>query len=323
MSYLLEKEPDLVESAIEDNDTFKRKLEKKLLKAPPKRVFTEIHSAELLTSRSDLSQRGYNNIKRIFKCHGVELPSHESTQKYIKDLDLGPIVRGYCCCPEDECMSCGCDVKSTIEFVLKSKPWFDTMVFSEAKIQEKFFNELKKLNSSLYGHLDPNLKTLFIRLTGDNFRAACKFPTEQLSFSFLNNSELLHSPYGQFVASLFRGSESRENLDIHGKLHYNEIKNLLFNGFEFDGEKFNVVPFLCADLSFVKEILGKCSCTSLYGCFYCKMHIDQWGKDRPVKKDESEEEKRLRLDKEEKEYQERQQTIADIIFAGSNLVNSQ
>ena len=53
------------------------------------------------------------------------------------------------------------------------------------------------------------------------------------------------------------------------------------------------------------------------------MHIDQWGKDRPVKKDESEEEKRLRLDKEEKEYQERQQTIADIIFAGSNLVNSQ
>ena len=115
------------------------------------------------------------------------------------------------------------------------------------------------MNNFLYGHLDPSLKTLFIRLTGDNFRASSKYPTEQLSYSFLNNSELLHSPYGQFIASLFRGSESRENLNIHGKAHYAEVKDLLINGYNFNGEKFNVVPFLCADLSFVKEILGKCS----------------------------------------------------------------
>ena len=158
------------------------------------------------------------------------------------------------------------------------------------------------MNNFLYGHLDPSLKTLFIRLTGDNFRASSKYPTEQLSYSLLNNSELLHSPYGQFIASLFRGSESRENLNTHGKAHYAEVKDLLINGYNFNGEKFNVVPFLCADLSFVKEILGKCSCTSLYGCFFCKMLINDWGNDRPVKKDETSIEKQRRMEKKEKEY---------------------
>eukprot|EP00111_Clytia_hemisphaerica_P005038 TCONS_00014490-protein len=35
---------------------------------------------------------------------------------------------------------------------------------------------------------------------------------------------------------------------------------------------------MCADLCFVKEVLGKCSCTSLYGCFYCKKPIAEWDK---------------------------------------------
>jgi len=170
------------------------------------------------------------------------------------------------------------------------------------------------LNCSLYEHLDPNLKTLFIRLTGDNFRAACKFPTEQISFSFLHNSEMHHSPYGQFITSLFRGSESRENVETHTKLHYAEVKELLMNRFTLNREKFNVEPFLCADLCIVKEILGKCSCTSLYGCFYSKMKISDW--DRATKEKETEEEKENRLEKEKKEQVERQQTIADIIFAG-------
>ena len=39
-------------------------------------------------------------------------------------------------------------------------------------------------------------------------------------------------------------------------------------------EKFNVVVFLVADLCFVKEVLGHCSCIQTYGCFHCELKID-------------------------------------------------
>ena len=47
--------------------------------------------------------------------------------------------------------------------------------------QSKFFDHLKKLNPNLYGHLNPKQRTFFLRLTGDNFRAASKYSTEQIS----------------------------------------------------------------------------------------------------------------------------------------------
>ena len=48
--------------------------------------------------------------------------------------------------------------------------------------------------------------------------------------------------------------------------------------FSRDGkdENFNIVIFLVADLSFVKEILGKASCTQQYGCFHCELDIKSW-----------------------------------------------
>jgi len=115
--------------------------------------------------------------------------------------------------------------------------------------QQKLFESLKELNSELYGHLNPNLRTLFIRLTGDNFRGAGKIPTEQISYSILNNECLLQSPYGQFLSSLWRGSESRLNIEIHVSEHYKEIKELLLNGISIpttDGEveRFNVLVFI-------------------------------------------------------------------------------
>ena len=94
---------------------------------------------------------------------------------------------------------------------------------------------------------------------------------------------MLHSPYSQFISSLWRGSESRINVEIHASEHYAEIKNLLLNGIEIQFERTvensNVVPVISADLCFVKEVIGKCSSTSLYGCFYCKKHISKWYSD--------------------------------------------
>ena len=113
-------------------------------------------------------------------------------------------------------------------------------------------------------------------------RAACKFPTEQMSFSVLNVEELLHSPYGQFIFSLWRGSENRENLSRHGSKYHQQLESLLLNGAEFtlpngERERMNVIPIMCADLGYMKEILGKCLSTSKYGCYYCKKPLKEWG----------------------------------------------
>ena len=116
------------------------------------------------------------------------------------------------------------------------------------------------------------------------------FHTLLISFSVLNVKEMLHSPYGQFAYCIFRGKESRENLERHMKQFHAEIKELLKDGGEFvlpsgEEEAFNVVPFLCADLSFLKDVLGRCSCIRRYGCIYCKLSIDNWGNEKFEKGD--------------------------------------
>ena len=112
-------------------------------------------------------------------------------------------------------------------------------------------------------------------MTGDNFRAARKLYTEQVSFSILNVKELLNSPYGQFVCIIYRGKETREDIEKYSRMYHDEITEMLADGADFVNpsgilESFNVIPFLCADLSFLKDLLGKCSCTSMYGCLFCK-----------------------------------------------------
>ena len=92
---------------------------------------------------------------------------------------------------------------------------------------------------------------------------------------------MLHSPYGQFIFALWRGSENRKNIKLHAENYHKEILDLLLNGHEFllpngDREFINIVPIMCADLSFIKEIIGKCSCTSKFGCFYCKKPLKDW-----------------------------------------------
>ena len=110
---------------------------------------------------------------------------------------------------------------------------------------------------------------------------ACKYPTEQMSFSVLNVEELLQSPYGQIMSSLWRGCENRENLIRHGSKFHHQLKGLLINGAEFtlpngEREEMNVIPIMCADLGYMKEILGKCLSTCKYDCYYCKKPLKEW-----------------------------------------------
>ena len=286
----MENHYELVEESVIENDNFKRKISKCVCKNPPKSVeISRRSAASLILDRADLSQRGYKNTKVTLQNENVKLPSYDNVQDFLKALDVGIIERKFCKCPNDCCFSCKSQAKETLTSFLRNSFWFPKLKFPDTSQQEKLFNALKDLNSDLYGHLNPNMRTIFLRLTGDNFRAAGKIPTEQISYSVLNNDCLLHSPYGQFLSSLWRGSESRLNIEIHVAEHYAEIKQLLLHGISItnekgETEKFNVLPIMCADLSFVKEVLGKCSSTSLYGCFYCKRDINDWNSDKLVEK---------------------------------------
>ena len=234
-------------------------------------------SAALLLSKNSLTEREYKSLRLTLLKQNVKIVPYVEVSEYIKTLDVGTIHQNICNC-KTKCMATGSYVHESLEFLLRSQFWYDKFNFMNYEQSNNFFKALKNISSDLYGNLDPSKRTLFVRMTGDNFHASCKYPTEQISYSLLNNKSMLHSPYGQFLSSLWRGNESYENISLHTKAYHQEMKFLLMNGGEFelpngDHEVFNVVPILCADLGFTKHILGKCSCTGLYGCYYCKKPI--------------------------------------------------
>ena len=102
----------------------------------------------------------------------------------------------------------------------------------------------------------------------------------------MNLKTLVNSPHGQFITTLWRGSESRKNLDCHVSIHYKELESLVRNGItlEVDGldESFNIVVFFVAYLSFVKEILGRCSCKHTFGCNHCQLPLSKWNQVKPT-----------------------------------------
>ena len=150
--------------------------------------------------------------------------------------------------------------------------------FPEKLQQEKIFNYLKSKDEDK--NLDSSKRTLFLRSTGDNFRAAARFPTEQTSYAILNITDLANNPYGQFISTLWRGQENRETVKTHVSAHYEELKEAVINGITLtlneNEEHFNVVVLLVADLSFVKDIVGQCSSISMYGCYHCKLPSKDW-----------------------------------------------
>jgi len=47
-------------------------------------------------------------------------------------------MSAFCDCPENPCFSCGCDMQSTLEFVLQNKFWHETMIFPNTRAQDIF-----------------------------------------------------------------------------------------------------------------------------------------------------------------------------------------
>lgn len=181
----------------------------------------------------------------------------------------------------------GCSIKDTLQKIASTKMLWDNILFQSTEQQIELEKFLKSKNADLYINFCLTKRTLIIRDTGDNFRAASRYPTEQTSYSVLNLKDLVSCPYGQFISTLWRGKESRKMLQIHAQKHYNELCDLVKNGINLNinglMEEFNVILIFVADLSFTKEILGKCSSTQTFGCFHCELNIKSWSTTKKIK----------------------------------------
>ena len=125
---------------------------------------------------------------------------------------------------------------------MKTDMLYSKCFFMKEDHQLKLKEYLVSKDPILYKNFNSSKRTLFLRETGDNFRAAGRYPTEQTSFSLMNLKTLSNSPNGQFISTLWRGSESRENLDSHVLDHYKELENLVRNGVTLEVEvKWNIL----------------------------------------------------------------------------------
>ena len=271
----------MVDESIEGNANYMKHMIEKLNISTQSITLTEKETAELLLGKTDLSQRGYKRLRTILLKSNVILPSYETVRKYSNNLDVGVIdfihdkEENTCCC-----MDIKTSFKDTLQHIVSNEKLFQMFQFPSMDQQRKLENYLKSKDLNLYQHFDPLKRSIIIRATGDNFRAAARFPTEQTSYSILNIRELANNPYGQFIQTLWRGSEDRDMLFTHVHSHYEELSNAVKNGItlscENGNETFNVIVFLVADLSYIKDVIGHSSSTSKYGCFQCKMPANMW-----------------------------------------------
>ena len=238
-------------------------------------------TAELLLGRCDLSQRGYKSLRTILEKNNVKIPRYENVRGYCNELVVGEVKNMHSnnekYCP---CMGITCNVFETLQLIVSNEKLFKLFYFQTEEEQNLSFKFLKEKNKILYRNLDEKKRTIIIRVTGDNFRASARMPTEQTSFSIINIRELLNCPYGQFITTLWRGSESREMIETHLSVFFDEVIELVQNGVTLNidskEEQFNVICFFVADLCFVKDVIGQCTCTSLYGCYHCTLKSSEW-----------------------------------------------
>ena len=212
VQYLIETYPNLVLEGVLEDDTMMKKISSGGNRIPISLDTKD--SAILLMNWTSLTQREYNNMKEVLKHHNVHLASYDNVSKYLKNLDVGDVSMKLCEC-NDDCMSATCDLIDTVKMFVAAEPLYSKMKMCTDL--GELFSELQKRSPVLYGNLNSELPTIFLQVTGDNFRAAKKQCTEQVSVSILNVDELLNSPYGQILLSLWRGKENRKGIKMHSK----------------------------------------------------------------------------------------------------------
>ena len=272
---------DTIDEVLETSDKYLKHFISRLKVSTQPKEISCSETAEILLGRCDLSERGFKSLRVILMKNNVILPPYDKVRHYCDDLIVGEIKNIHVNSPTDcPCMGVTSNVHETLQLIVSNEVLFRLFHFPTENEQEKMFDILKKKDGTLYSNLDKLKRTIFIRVTGDNFRASARMPTEQTSFSVLNIRELVNCPYGQFITTLWRGSESRQMIETHVLFYFDEVSQLVRNGTSLivnnKLEEFNVICLFVADLCFIKDVIGQCQCTALYGCYHCMLKSTDW-----------------------------------------------
>ena len=277
MEYILKTYPEEIDEALEGSEYYQHFM--KTFKINCRKEVDVKDAAGILAGKCELSHRRYKALREVLQNSNVLLPSYDIVSTYVKGIDVGhlyPLHEKNAC----ECMGYGSSLNDSLQQMVNNDLVYNKLEFLTEEKQKKLGDFLKLNDPKLYKNFNYSEKTLFLRETADNFRGSARQPTEQSSYSIMNLKDLLSSPYGQIISTLWRGSESRKNFDSHVLAHYKEVKNAVENGVTLhvngSDEFFNIVVFLVADLSCVKELLGRCSVSHTYGCFYCNLNSNDW-----------------------------------------------
>ena len=181
--------------------------------------------------------------------------------------------------PNSACLFSSVSVTYTVRRIFRIPALVKTMQFPSEEKQRVLFRRLREINPTLFEHVNPAHQTLFLRQYRDNFRSF-RLPTEQMSFTILNQYSLVGSPYGQNVECFWKGPESRNFIIAHCSGLIEELHDLATNGIAIcsgeDAENFNIVVFNIADVSHMQYVLGRVGLTVKYGCFRCNKEQGKW-----------------------------------------------
>ena len=205
-TYLCQNDPGLVTSDIEESGSYLDELVSELEITGPR--YINLHnSAEFLVGKTRLPQRENIAASNTLKKANVYLSPYAAVAKYISKLEVGVInLHKHYVNFEYQGLDCICssaEFQDTLHRVISTEVLFQKFEFLTQEQQTKLFAHLKREDPQLYGKLDPCKRTLFLRETGDNFRAGAHQPTEQMSFSILNFTKLINSPYKWSISDFY------------------------------------------------------------------------------------------------------------------------
>ena len=173
----------MLEECITDHKDFAKNLSKVIVKKDCiSKDLDSLHCAEMLLGKCNLSQRAYNTLKKILDGNNIKMVTYEKARNFTNNMATAKIVLGHgqLICKSSECMSVTCAITELLCNIFKTSKLYEMMSFPKIDKQKLFFKFLMSKDSQLYSQLDHLRRTVFLRLTGDNFRAAKQFPTEQI-----------------------------------------------------------------------------------------------------------------------------------------------
>ena len=222
----------------------------------------------MLMSRNGMSDRLYVRHRAELETNGVILPSLAKVKEFKNCLLIPRTWK----CTMSGCLCCITSVQESIVMVLENEDLRQRMVFKTPDEQESIFMELKKEAPLLYGNLQQESKTVWIRFSPDNHRTAGNQNAERVSFMILNFENDIDNPFYEIFACLWRGKETRQEFQRHcGQSDgypyvknttcsqegvFNILADLVVNGITVREEYFNVVVVLVPDLCCLETLLG-------------------------------------------------------------------